>query len=206
MIPSETSSDVATNLVLNPLGFRVGSSRAMSVLGVHGFKRTNLVIDFLWSMQTGFREKGIAMEAPHFQSGDIADYATWQKVFQGHFRENVDTVVTHSMWARAVIEYILECQKKIKRLVMVAPSATSTSTSVSNFYDQLSHKISDISGLVDERVVISSMDDAGREWKATEFAEQTDAVHIEFSGWYRHFNIVECPFIDDIVLNGVERI
>ncbi len=47
MIPSETSSDVATNLVLNPLGFRVGSSRAMSVLGVHGFKRTNLVIDFL---------------------------------------------------------------------------------------------------------------------------------------------------------------
>lgn len=46
---------------------------------------------------------------------------------------------------------------------MVAPSAASTSTSVSNFYDQLSHKISDISGLADERVVISSMDDAGRE-------------------------------------------
>jgi len=64
--------------------------------------------------------------APFFQSGETADYATWEKVFNQSFTDDIDTVVTHSMGARAAIEYIIAHKKKLKRIVCVAPGLTSS--------------------------------------------------------------------------------
>lgn len=151
---------------------------------MHGYDKTGQVIDFFDAMEEEFKSYNISMAAPFFQSGEKADYATWEKVFSEHFSDDVDVVVTHSMGARATIEYIIANNKRLKRIVLVAPSLESRKpgSSVQSFYDSLKQDVSTLRSYVEEIIVVSSQDDIGREGKAKAFAESVGAKHIEING------------------------
>lgn len=140
--------------------------------------------------------------APFFQSGEKADYKTWEKVFEENFSDDIDTVVTHSMGARAAIEYIIAHKKKLHRIVFIAPSLQSRKPgNVQDFYDSLKEDVSTLRLFVSEIIVISSEDDVGREGKAKAFAGSVGANHIEVNG-VGHFNTPESKFIEHIVMYG----
>ena len=130
-------------------------------------------------MKEAFREKGIEMSVPFFQSGDSADYKTWENILDQEFTDDIDTVVTHSMGGRTIIEYIIAHQKHIKRLVMVAPGITSATDSVQQFYAELTQNLGLLKNFVEESIIISSQDDIGREGYGKSLADATGALHIE---------------------------
>ncbi len=125
----------------------------------------------------------------------------WEKVFEANWSHDIDTVVTHSMGARATIEYIIAHKKKLQRIVFIAPALQSKRGNVQNFYEELQHDITLLTSHVSEMIVISSQDDVGREGKARAFAEAIGATHIEVNG-YGHFNLERCDLINAIVENG----
>lgn len=110
------------------------------------------------------------MTVPFFQSGDHADYKTWENVLDKAFTDDIDTIVTHSMGGKIAIEYIIAHQKKLKRIVFVAPSLTSKTDEVRKLYDTLTQDVTVLKSYVDEIIVISSLDDIGREGMAKAFA------------------------------------
>ena len=151
---------------------------------MHGYDKTGQVIDFFDAIIEEFKSYGVDMIAPFFQSGEKTDYATWEKVFAEYFSDDIDTVVTHSMGARAAIEYVIANKKQIKRMVLVAPSLESRKpgSNVQDFYDELKQDVSILRSFAEEIIIVSSQDDVGREGKARAFAESVGAKHIEISG------------------------
>lgn len=173
------------------------------VLGVHGYNKRGDVVDFFATLKTSFEAQGISVVAPFFQSGEKADYKTWEKIFDEHFTDDIDTVVTHSMGARAAAEYVIKNKKKLQRIVFVAPSLESRKpgSAVQDFYDSLKEDVSVLRSYVDEIIVISSQDDVGREGKAKAFAAFVGANHVEVNG-AGHFNTLESKLIEHVVMHG----
>ena len=70
------------------------------------------------------------MDAPLFEKGDHVDYKNWEKKFVELDLASYDTILTHSLGSRAVMNYVIEKEISLERLTMVAPSMYSTSHEV----------------------------------------------------------------------------
>jgi predicted alpha/beta hydrolase family esterase len=139
--------------------------------------------------------QGIHMDAPMFEKGNEVSYTNWAKKFDEVNLKGYDTVLTHSLGSRAVMNYIVENQVQLDRLIMVAPGMVSTSKEVQGFYDSLMADVTELRKYVNEILVLASRDDAGREGKAKELAELVGARYIEVNG-FGHFNLHECALIE----------
>ena len=70
------------------------------------------------------------MDAPLFEKGDHVDYKNWEKKFDELDLASYDTILTHSLGSRAVMNYVIEKNIALERLIMVAPGMHSTSHEV----------------------------------------------------------------------------
>ena len=175
--------------------------KAGKVLGVHGFCRTDDVVDFLKWTRKNLETQGVHMDEPVFEKGNDVNYMNWAKKFEELNLSNYDTVLTHSLGSRAAMNYIIENKIIIDRLVMVAPGMESTSKEVQGFYDSLDADVSSLKNYVNEVIVLASKDDLGREGKAKTLAELVGARYVEVNG-FGHFNLKESKLIEWLVLHG----
>ena len=135
------------------------------------------------------------MDSPLFEKGNIVTYTNWEKKIDELDLSNYDTVLTHSLGSRAVMNYIIEHKVDLDRLVMVAPGMESTTKEVQDFYDSLSADVTELKNYVKEVIVLASRDDVGREGKAKALAELIGARYIEVDG-FGHFNVTESKLIE----------
>ncbi len=135
------------------------------------------------------------MNAPLFEKGGTVTYTNWVKKFDELDFSNYDTVLTHSLGSRAVMNYIVEHEVQLDHLVMVAPGMESATKEVQDFYDSLSADVAELKNYVKEVIVLASRDDVGREGKAKTLAELVGARYIEVDG-YKHFNMHESQLIE----------
>ena len=135
------------------------------------------------------------MDSPLFEKGNIVTYTNWEKKIDELDLSNYDTVLTHSLGSRAVMNYIIEHKVDLDRLVMVAPGMESTTKEVQDFYDSLSADVTELKNYVKEEIVLASRDDVGREGKAKALAELIGARYIEVDG-FGHFNVTESKLIE----------
>ena len=171
------------------------TDKVKKVLGVHGYCRSDAVIDFLEGTRKNLEKQGVHMDSPLFEKGNIVTYTNWAKKFDELNLSNYDTILTHSLGSRAVMNYIVEKEVELDRLMMVAPGMQSTTKEVQDFYDSLSADVTELKNYVKEVIVLASRDDVGREGKAKALAELVGARYIEVDG-YKHFNMHESQLIE----------
>lgn len=174
--------------------------KAKKVLGIHGFLRNKDIIDFFEWTKSNLEKEWIVFDSPIFEEWSIIDYKNWEKKLDVIGVENYDTVLTHSMWGRVALEYIIEHKIKLDRLVLVAPWIEwSWTKEVAEFYSVMKQKVEEINKYVKEIIVLISKDDKkvrSEQWQR--LAKITWANLIEVN-WYGHFNITECKLIEWIV-------
>jgi hypothetical protein len=51
------------------------------VLGVHGFRRNESVVDFFEKTRENLVKQGIEVNCPLFEEGETVNYEKWEKVF-----------------------------------------------------------------------------------------------------------------------------
>lgn len=176
--------------------------KAKNVLWIHWFKRDpKTLIDFLELTKKNFEKEWIIMDEPTFEDWSDLNYKNWEKKLDELDLRSYDTVVTHSMWGRVAMEYIIEKKIKLNRLVLVSSTKNWSGTKeVSDFFATMKHDdLSKINNYVKEIILVSSKDDktARVEW-ARNLAKELNANLIEVN-WYGHFNITECKLIEWIV-------
>ncbi len=176
------------------------ATKAKKVLGVHGYIKDDSIIDFFTTTKENLSKFGIEMENPFFQKGEELTYSVWEKKLDEMNVANFDTIVTHSLGGRVTMNYIIEKQIHIERLVMVAPAMTSKANRQA-LYDTLQADVKELKKYVKEVIVLASDDDAWREWKAQSLAELVGAQYIEVSG-FGHFNVRENTIIECLVQYG----
>lgn len=171
----------------------------MKVLWIHWFKRTDKVDDFLLWTKKNLEREWIEMIAPDFEIWESIDYKNWEKKLDEIWVWDYDVVVWHSMWCRVAMEYLIEKQIKIKKLIIVAPAIKVSSKEVEEFYKKMKHDFSEIKNYVDEIIVLISNDDKviRLEW-AYDLASKVDAKLVEVN-WYWHFNLLEVKLIEDLI-------
>lgn len=123
------------------------------------------------------------MDAPIFEKGNEVRYENWAIKLDQLNLSSYDTILTHSLGSRAVINYLIENEVKLDRLVMVAPGMESTSKEVQGFYNTLKADVTELRKFVNEVIVLASRDDVGREGKAKTLAELVGARYIEVNGF-----------------------
>lgn len=175
--------------------------KAKKVLWIHGFKRDETIIDFLTIAKKNLEKEWIIMDSPVFEEWTIINYKNWEKKLDELDLTNYDTVVTHSMWGRVAMEYIIEKKIKLNRLVLVSSTKYWSGTKeVSDFFATMKHDdLSKINNYVKEIILVSSKDDKVTrvEW-ARNLAKELNANLIELN-WFGHFNVTENKLIEWIV-------
>ncbi|MDD5769787.1 MAG: alpha/beta hydrolase [Candidatus Gracilibacteria bacterium] len=171
----------------------------MKILGIHGFKRTDKVVDFFKKTGENLAKFGIEVFSPDFEIGEKILYKNWEKLLDSLDVKSFDTIFAHSMGCRVAMEYIIEKQIYIKKLLLIAPAIHTTRKEVQDFYIPMKHKFSEINKYVEEIIILVSLDDTViRIDGAKELARQTGAKFIEVNG-YGHFNFEEVSIIEDIL-------
>ncbi len=174
--------------------------QAKNILWIHGFKRTNKVIDFLEKTSKNLKIEGINMDSPVFEEWENILYKNWEQILDKLNMSSYDTIITHSMWWRVAMEYIIEKKLKLNRLILVSSTKTwSWTKEVTNFYSVMKHNLKNINKYVKEIVLITSKDDTITrvEW-ARKLAKEINATLIEVN-WFGHFNVIENKIIEWII-------
>ena len=176
--------------------------KVKKVLWIHGFKRNpETLIDFLNQTKLNLEKEWFIVDTPVFEEWWDINYKNWEKKLDDLDLNNYDTVFTHSMWWRVVIEYILEKKIKIDRLVLVSSTKYWSGTKeVSEFFAKMKHNdLSKINDYVKEIILLTSKDDktARVEW-ARSLAKEINWNLIEVN-WFGHFNVTENKIIEWLV-------
>lgn len=171
----------------------------MKILWIHWFKRTNNVIDFFKKTWENLEKLWIKVISPEFEIWENINYKNWERKLDEIWINSFDTIFAHSMWSRVAIEYIIEKQIHIKKLLLIAPAIFTTRKEVQDFYIPMKHSFYEINKYVDEVIILVSTDDTvvRIDW-AKELEKQTWARFIEVT-WYWHFNFEEVRIIEDIL-------
>lgn len=169
------------------------------ILWIHWFKRTDKVVDFFKKTWENLRKIWIEVISPDFEIWENILYKNWEKKLDEIDVKNFDTIFAHSMWCRVAMEYIIEKQIHIKKLLLIAPAIYTTRKEVQDFYLPMKHEFREINKYVDKLIILVSLDDTvvRIDW-AKDLAKQTNSKLIEVN-WYWHFNFEEVGIIEDIL-------
>lgn len=173
--------------------------KAKKVLWIHGFLRNENVIDFLRWTKNNLEKEWIIFDCPDFEKWENILYKNWEEKLDTINLKNYDTVVTHSMWWRVAMEYIIENKIKLERLVLVSATKNwSWRKEITEFYSKMKHNVSEIQKYVKEIIIIISKDDTviRIDW-ARDLAAELNANLIEVN-WFGHFNVTENKLIETI--------
>lgn len=139
------------------------------------------------------------MDAPMFECEEKIEYQNWEKKFDTLDVTSYDTILTHSMGSRAIIEYIIEHKIALDRLIMVSPALSSNRPEIITFYSAMKHDISEVQKYVKEIVILHSKDDTIHTLEQSkEFAEKVGGELIVVDG-FGHFNVSENTIIKGLV-------
>lgn len=176
--------------------------KAQNVLGIHGFKRTEAVEDFLAGTKNNLANQGITIDCSEFEVGTNISYKNWEKVLDSLDLSKYDTWLCHSLGCRVAMEYIIEKKIPLKRLVLIAPGIKATTPEVNEFYSTLQQDISTIKTYVGEVIVVASQDDTvHRQAGVKEIVSTTGAELVQLDG-YGHFNVKENSIIEGVTVYG----
>lgn len=170
------------------------------ILWIHWFKRTENVVDFFKKTSENLGKLWIEVISPKFEITSSPCYKNWEKILDELDFSQIDTIFAHSMWCRVAIEYIIEKQIHIKKLLLVAPAIYTTRKEVQDFYIPMKHNFCEINKYVDEIIILVSLDDTvvRIEW-ARELQSQINARFVEVD-WYGHFNHKEVKEIENLLV------
>ena len=139
------------------------------------------------------------MDAPMFECEEKIEYQNWEKKFDTLDVTSYDTILTHSMGSRAIIEYIIEHKIALDRLIMVSPALSSNRPEIITFYSAMKHDISEVQKYVKEIVILHSKDDTIHTLEQSkEFAKKVGGELIVVDG-FGHFNVSENTIIKGLV-------
>ncbi len=174
--------------------------KAKKVLGIHGFLRTKDGIGFFEKTKENLEKEWIIMNAPIFEEWPNINYKNWEKKLDELNLKNYDTIITHSMWWRVAIEYIIENKINLNRLVMVAPWIEWAWTKeVSEFYSDMKQNFEELKKYVKEIIILVSKDDKVirvEQWQKLSNIIWANLVEVN---WYWHFNVKECSLIEWLI-------
>jgi isoleucyl-tRNA synthetase len=173
---------------------------ARKVLWVHGFRRTENVVDFFAQTTKNLEDQWIQVTCPLFEEWETVNYETWKKTFLENI-DWVDTIFAHSLGCRLSLDMIIKYQIPLKKLILIAPPEGKHER-LQEFLWELQEDISKINKFVEEVVILYSVDD--KEWRVVaskELVEKTNGHSIRLSGFW-HFNITENKLIEWLILHG----
>jgi isoleucyl-tRNA synthetase len=170
------------------------------VLGIHGFRRTENVVDFFAQTAKNLQEKWIEISCPIFEEGEVVNYEKWKKIFLENI-DWVDTIFAHSLGCRFSLDMIIQNKISLKRLILIAPPEGKHER-LQEFFSCLQEDVSKIKEYVEEVIILYSTDDKeGRVEASKILIEKTGGYTIKVDG-FRHFNVTESKLIEWLALFG----
>ncbi|PIE85557.1 hypothetical protein CSA08_01330, partial [Candidatus Gracilibacteria bacterium] len=185
---------------------------AKNVLGIHGYTG-NIENDFWKTMKNNLSKNNIKLTTPQFPESRDTNYNEWKEILNQQDFGNIDTVIAHSLGTRVALEYIIENNIELKRLILVAPTITAKRNDGSereeliNFFENkkfsdIKDRFESINKLVGEIIIIHSKEDDSVPFsEGKKLAKILNVNFLEVQG-YKHFNEKEYKILESLVKNG----
>ncbi len=93
---------------------------------------------------------------PQFPNSSKTSYHDWKDILNKYSLESYDMVITHSMWAPMILQYMKEQQQYIKSLCMVSP-VLSSDLSSERIREDISHNLSWLDSISDLLITSSKL-------------------------------------------------
>ncbi len=199
---SKKPVDLHKHFVDNILLQSSKAKKAKKVLGIHGFKRTDAVIDFLQGTKENLEREGILMDVPTFEIGENISYENWKKVLNNSDVSSYDTILAHSMGSKTIMNYLIETQIHIERLILVSPALSSNRPEINGFYNTMKQDVREIKKYVKEIVVLQSKDDPVHILSLGKHVSDTIGANFVETNGFGHFNVTEAKIIEGLVKYG----
>ncbi len=167
------------------------AKKAKKVLWIHGWTSRGLKSwdeGFWLPWQEKLKELGIELTVPDFDKSENTTYAVWKDMLDTLDVWSYDTVVAHSLGCPMIMQYIIEYNVKIDRLVLIAPSGLIGNEYLEKILPEMTADTTRLKDFVDEIIILHSRDDEA--WSAEfsygqSLAEKTGANLVAVD-WYGH--------------------
>ncbi len=102
---------------------------------------------------------------PEFPNSQETKYSLWKEKLNTLNIADFDTLVAHSFGCPVVMQYIVENQLHIDRLVLIAPSGLIGNAYLEKVIPEMTMEVSELKKYVREIVIIHSKDDTSESGK-----------------------------------------
>jgi predicted alpha/beta hydrolase family esterase len=116
-------------------------------------------------MNEKLNSSNLSILIPEFPNERETSYAHWKEKINTLNIANFDTLVAHSFGCPVVMQYIIENQIHIDRLVLIAPSGLVGNEYLEKVIPEMTMDVSELKKYVSEIVIIHSKDDASESGK-----------------------------------------
>lgn len=165
-----------------------------NIFWIHGYIWNPEINDFWKKTKENLKNKWINLEAPLFTDQRWCSYTDFTKVLDKYDFRKYDALIAHSMWAKVALEYIIENNIKLKKLLLVTPTTNllredwTSRDELKDFMEEFKHDISKAKDLVWEIVVFESTNDKNiSSENVAEIVEKLWATHKVFED-RNHYN------------------
>lgn len=174
---------------------------AKNIIGIHGWKSGGKGI--IWeTLKNNFGEN---IFVPKIDDSEDTNYATWKAKFDEIDFAKFDTIVAHSLGCPMIVNYILEKEIAVKRLVLVAPSGMVKNPAIAHIADELTADKKFLKNFAEEIVVIHSKDDdsLGASFNdGQSIAKEIGANFVAVNGYKHNFANGGAEIVSGIVKYG----
>jgi isoleucyl-tRNA synthetase len=184
------------------------ATKAKKVLGVHGWTSRGLQSweDGFWSYTKENLEKdGIQMDVPDFDKNEETKYALWRDKLDTLNIEQYDTIVWHSLGCAIIMQYIVEKEIKLNRLVLIAPSWLVGNSYLEKIIPEMTANKSELKKFVTEIVILHSRDDDADSAKfsyGSSLAEEISANLVTVNGFWHSMKWEWAKIVHALTLFG----
>lgn len=136
------------------------------------------------------------MDVPTFEIGENISYENWQKILDDLDVSSYDTILAHSMGSRMIMNYLIENNIQIERLILVSPALSSNRPEIINFYEAMKQDVREIKKYVKEIIILQSEDDPVHDLSLVKQTSDTIGANFVETNGFGHFNVTECKIIE----------
>ena len=169
------------------------------ILGIHGWKSSGS--GHLW----GHLKDSLGIEVPLIDNSENTSYAVWKAKLDTLGIQNYTTIVAHSLGCPMIIEYLVENNISLDRLILVAPSNMIHNPSIANIAKELTADKKILKNLVKEIVIVHSKDDDSLSAKyeyGKELAEELHAKLVTIDGCKHRIENGGAKIVEGILTHG----
>jgi predicted alpha/beta hydrolase family esterase len=110
-------------------------------------------------MQETLAQDSISLEVPELDKNQETKYSIWKEKLDAIGIAQYDTIVAHSFGCPVSMQYIIENQIAIDRLVLIAPSGMKGNAYLEKVLPEMTADVTELKKYVSEIVIIHSEDD-----------------------------------------------